>query len=48
MEIEGEGEVAYIVAENKETKIQRTLFCCKLKTIEYFIYRLLREMLKKG
>ncbi|CAD8179506.1 unnamed protein product [Paramecium octaurelia] len=45
MELEGEGSVAYIVAEDQIGNSQ-TISLCKLKSMEYLIYRKLREMLK--
>lgn len=40
MEIEGEGSVCYIETENEVISV------CKLKNIEYWIYRDLRETFK--
>ena len=44
MEVEGEGCVAYIEAQNGLDV--EVISLCKLKTIEYLIYRKLREILK--
>jgi hypothetical protein len=46
MEDEGEGGVVYVVGNNKEKTEEFTLSLCKLKTVEYLIYRKLREILK--
>lgn len=43
MELEGEGSVVYVVADNGT---QKTISLCKLKTVEYLIYRELREIIK--
>lgn len=45
IETSGEGAVLYFVSETKEGD-QRVVSLCKLKTIEYRIYRKLREKLK--
>ena len=44
----GEGTVLYFIQENKLNKEQKCLSLCKMKTLEYRIYRKLREKLKNA
>ncbi|CAD8108582.1 unnamed protein product [Paramecium primaurelia] len=45
MELVGEGSVIYFIAEDQIGN-QQTISICKLKSMEYLIYRKLRELLK--
>jgi hypothetical protein len=42
----GEGSVLYIEAYSETEKSSKNLFVCKVKTLEYRIFRKLREKLK--
>ncbi|KAL4471393.1 hypothetical protein ABPG74_008286 [Tetrahymena malaccensis] len=46
IEQDGEGAVLYFISENRETQEQQVISLCKLKTLDYRIFRKLREKLK--
>jgi hypothetical protein len=46
MESSGEGSVLYMVQKNKDSHQQTTVALAKLKTLEYRLYRKLREKMK--
>ncbi|EAR94538.1 hypothetical protein TTHERM_00052480 (macronuclear) [Tetrahymena thermophila SB210] len=46
IEQDGEGAVLYFISENRQTQEQQVISLCKLKTLDYRIFRKLREKLK--